>query len=367
MSRFHHVLNDPRSCVKCRAACAIFSQRDPETSWHYWCTLCSWTWHNRRIESTLFAVNQTFAKHSIAALVREESNALAVLTFLQISIDCIRYNYNLRHRLEIQVLEWICCPLAYESDSEAGRERIHHPTLRTLQETFIHSTTFKAACFPCSVNDKPWTLLHAVCTFVKKSSTTHFCGNCPKRERTWRMFRWAHKPWIWNETTNEHFYINDPPAEWKCHFFHRNRQKFHYWTTGERWFLEPINPKWSFILRAGLDIGEIGWQLFLSYNGAWIKNKETDEFFLTKDGFSQSITAGKGPSQWRQGMCYDQKGNWTRYWFSGNRWFLEPQPSDEKWKPPPESELLWLDLADCQIRLAWGISGENQKNISKNR
>ena len=166
MSRFYHVLNDPRKCVKCNAACAIFGQRDPETSWHYWCTLCNKTWHNRSIENTLFAVSRTFAKHSIATLVGGENTALAVLTFLQISIDCIRYNYHLRHRLETQVLEWICCPLAwyYESD----RERIFHPTLRTLQETFIHSTTFKATCFPCSGSDKPWTLLHAVCTFVKK-------------------------------------------------------------------------------------------------------------------------------------------------------------------------------------------------------
>ena len=362
MSRFYHVLNDPRKCIKCNAACAIFGERDPETSWHYWCTLCNKTWHNRNIESTLFAVSRTFAKHSIATLVGGENTALAVLTFLQISIDCIRYNYHLRHRLETQVLEWICCPLAwyYESD----RERIFHPTLRTLQETFIHSTTFKATCFPCSGSDKPWTLLHAVCTFVKNSSTTHSCGTFPKRERTWRMFRWAHKPWIWNETTNEYFYINNPPAEWKCHSFHRRRQKIHYWTTGKRWFLEPINPKWSFILRAGLDIGETGWQFFLSYNGAWMKNKETDEFFLTKDGFSQSITAGKGPWKWKQGTCSDQKGNWTRYWFSGNRWFLEPQPSEEGWKPPPGGELLWLDSDDCQSKLAWGISG-NHKTIPR--
>ena len=209
-------------------------------------------------------------------------------------------------------------PLAwyFESDSEAEMQCIYHPVLRTLQETFIRSATFKATCFPCPVGDKPWTLLHAVCTFVKGPSTAHICGSFPKRERIWRMFRWAHKPWVWNEITNEYFYINNPPAKWKCHFFHRKRQRFNYWTTGKRWFLEPITPKWSFILRAGLDIGEIGW--LLSYDGAWMMNKITDEFFLTKKGFSQSITMANGPSQWRQGTCSDQKGNWVRYWFSGN-------------------------------------------------
>ena len=94
---------------------------------------------------------------------------MTILAFLQISSECIRYTYDLRHRLEVQVLEWLCCPLAwyYESDSEAEIERIQHPVLRTLQETFICSATFKATCFPCSVKEKPWTLLHAVCTFVK--------------------------------------------------------------------------------------------------------------------------------------------------------------------------------------------------------
>ena len=105
MSRFYHALNDPRRCMKCKTACAIFGQRDPETSWHYWCTLCNRTWHNRRIENTLFAVSRNFAKHSIATLAGSENNALAILAFLQISIDCIRYNYDLRHQLEIQVLE----------------------------------------------------------------------------------------------------------------------------------------------------------------------------------------------------------------------------------------------------------------------
>ena len=367
MSRFYHVLNDPRTCLKCNSACAIFGQRDPETSWLYWCTLCNRTWHNRRIESTLFAVNRNFAKHSLATLAGSESNALSILAFLKISIDCIRYNYCLRHRLEIQVLEWICCPLAwyYESDSEAESERIQHPVLRTLQETFIRSETFKATCFPCPVGDKPWTLLHAVCTFVNGPPTAHNCGSFPKRERTWHMFRWAHKPWVWNEITNEYFYINNPPAEWKCHFFYKKGQKIHYWTSGKRWFLEPVNPKWSFILRAGLDKGEIGWQLFLSYKGSWMKNKETGEFFLTKKGFSQSVTTSRGLSQWRQGICSDQQGNWIYYWFFGNRWFLEPQPSEEKWIPPPGGELLWLNLADCQMKLAWGIPEDNQKEIPR--
>ena len=179
MARFYHALSDQRRCTKCKAACAIFGQRDPETSWQGWCTPCNRTWHNRRIETTIFMVCRNFAKHSLATLVGSENNAVTILAFLQISSECIRYTYDLRHRLEVQVLEWLCCPLAwfYESDSEAEMERIQRPVLRSLQETFIGSAAFEATCFPCLARGEPWTLLHAICTFVRKSTAVHSC--CP--------------------------------------------------------------------------------------------------------------------------------------------------------------------------------------------
>ena len=159
--------------------------------------------------------------------------------------------------------------------------------------------------------------------------TAHNCGNFPNREHAWHMFRWAHKPWVWNEITKEYFYINNPPAEWQCHFFYKLGQTIHYWISGKRWFLEPVNPKWSFILRAGLDKGESDWQLFVSDKGSWMKNQATGEFFLTKKGFSQSVTVSNGLSQWQQDICSDQQGRLIHYCFFENRWFLEPQPSRE--------------------------------------
>ena len=366
MSRFYHVLNDPRTCLKCNSACAIFGQIDEETSWFGWCTLCNKTWHNRRIEGILFAVNRDFARRSLAALTGNEGNALTTLAFLKISVDCIKYNRHLRHRLEIQVLMWLCCPLAwfYESDSEAEEERIQHPVLRTLQETFIRSETFKAICFPCPVHDKSWTLLHAVCVYVIGPLTAHNCGNFPNREHAWHMFRWAHKPWVWNEITKEYFYINNPPAEWQCHFFYKLGQQIHYWISGKRWFLEPVNPKWSFILRAGLDKGESDWQLFVSDKGSWMKNQATGEFFLTKKGFSQSVTVSNGLSQWQQDICSDQQGRLIHYWLFENRWFLEPQPSREKWIPPPGGELLRVTQTCRHMKLAWGILADNKEKRS---
>ena len=145
MSRFYHVLNDPRTCTRCNSACALYGQKDVETSWFGWCTLCNDVWHNRRMEGTLFSISRDFARRSLAALTGNTRTASITLTFLQTNIYCVKQSKQLEHHLNIQVLMWLCCPLAwfYESDSEAEEERIQHPVLRTLQETFIRSKTFK--------------------------------------------------------------------------------------------------------------------------------------------------------------------------------------------------------------------------------
>ena len=201
-----------------------------------------------------------------------------------------------------------------------------------------------------------------MCIYINAPLTAHDCGSTPQRERAWHLFRWAHNPWIWNEMTKEWFYINNPPVEWNCQFFYNKQgQKIHCWLSGKRWFLEPVNPKWSLLLRAGSDSGESDWQLSLSDKGPWMRNQATGEFFLAKKGFSQSVTSRNGLSQWQQGICFDQQGRLIHYWFSENRWFLEPQPSSGDWIPPPGGELLRATLICClsamPLRiLAWGTS-----------
>ena len=107
--------------------------------------------------------------------------------------------------------------------------------------------------------------------------------------------RWSHEQA--SNVNNFSHIISGSHGKVLCHAVHEgDTKKWQRVTTGKRWFLESINPKWSFILRAGLDIGETGWHL--SYNGAWMMNKITGEFFLTKNGFSQSITVGESSADW---------------------------------------------------------------------
>ena len=92
-----------------------------------------------------------------------------------------------------------------------------------------------------------------------------------------------------------------------------------------------------------------------------MRNQATGEFFLAKKGFSQSVTSRNGLSQWQQGTCFDQQNRLIHYWFSDNRWFLEPQPSCGDWLPPPGGELLRATRTCClsatPLRiLAWGTS-----------
>ena len=190
MSRFYPALDDTRACTRCNSACALYGQIDEETSWFGWCTLCNKTWHNRHIEGILLAVNWDFKRRSLAALTGNNATALKVFTFLQTNTDCVKHSIQFRHHLNIQVLMRICCPLAWfyvpfdnlGSYLAAEAERIQHPVLRTLQETFILSKTFKTMCFPCTISGRlfeaplSWTLLHAICSYIRRPWTAHSCG-----------------------------------------------------------------------------------------------------------------------------------------------------------------------------------------------
>ena len=308
--------------------------------------MCNATWHNRRTEGILFSVSPDFARRSLASLVGNYMAASIIFAFLQTSVGCIKHNRLLRHYLNVRALMWICCPLEwwYESDSEAEEERIQHPVLRTLQETAISSKTFTTMCFPCSISARSWTLLHAVCSYLRWPWTAHICDSNSRREHAWQVFRWAHNPWVWNQTTKEWFFVRNPPAEWQCYFFHNKQgQQIHWWLSGKRWFLEPVSPEWSLFLRNGTDLGEGDWQRFLSDKGSWMRNQATDEFFLARNGFSQSVTSRNGLSQWQRDICFDQQGRLVHYWFFENRWFLEPQPSRGDWVPPPWGRALASD------------------------
>lgn len=327
MSRQYHVLGDLRTCARCDSRCALFGQRDPETAWFGWCVLCNTTWRNRRIESVLLSVSRDFALRSLVALLGNNTAASVTLTFLQTSVLCVKYNILLRHHLDLRLLMWLCCPLEwwYESDSEGEEERIRRPVLRTLHETFISSRAFTAMCFPCPMSRRYWTLLHAVCSYLRRSQTAHTCDSSPRREHAWHLFRWAHGPWLWNEITEEWFFVNNPPAEWQCYFF-RNKQgcHVHWWLSGKRWFLEPVSSEWSHFLRHCVDRGEGAWQQFLADDGPWMWNQITEEWFFVQDSLSQ----------WQRSICSDRQGRMVYYWHSGNRWFLEmeqrPRVSDAK-------------------------------------
>ena len=196
MSRQYHVLGDTRTCTRCDSPCALFGQRDVETSWFGWCVLCNTTWHNRRIESVLTSVSRNFGLRSLAALVGDKKAASVTLTFLQTSVCCVKYNNLLRHYLNVRVLMWLCCPLEwwYEEDSEAEEERIRRPVLRTLHETAISSRAFKAMCFPCiQSKDRSWTLLHAVCSYLRRSQTAHTCDKKLEKEQALKAIEEAKK------------------------------------------------------------------------------------------------------------------------------------------------------------------------------
>ena len=156
---------------------------------------CLTTCRNRRIESVLMSVSRNFALRSLAALLGNNTAASVTLTFLQTIVSCVRYNILPRHHLKLCLLLWLCCPLVwwYESDSEAEEERIRRPVLRTLHETPISSRAFKTLCFPCPISDRSWTLLHAVCSYLRRSQTAHTCDKKLEKEQALKAIEEAKK------------------------------------------------------------------------------------------------------------------------------------------------------------------------------
>ena len=70
----------------------------------------------------------------------------------------------------------------YNLGQYMAAEAARIPALRTLQENFIHSKTFETMCFPCALYGKlfeahRWTLLHAICLYIRQPRTAHCCSN----------------------------------------------------------------------------------------------------------------------------------------------------------------------------------------------
>ena len=150
------------------------------------------------------SVSRDFALRSLAALLGNNTAASVTLTFLQTIVGCVKYNILLRHHLNLCVLLWLCCPLEWwhESDSEAEEERIRRPVLRTLHETAISSRAFETLCFPCPVSDRSWTLLHAVCSYLRRSQTAHTCDQQLEKEQALKAREEA-KKWKKREAKKE--------------------------------------------------------------------------------------------------------------------------------------------------------------------
>ena len=90
-----------------------------------------------------------------------------------------------------------------------------------------------------------------------------------------------------------------------------------------------------------------------------MKNQVTDDFFLARNGFSQSVTSKNGLSQWQRDICFDQQGCLVYYWLSKNRWFLEPQPPRGDWVPPRGGELLRATHQGHRTTsVAWGTAAD---------
>lgn len=263
MAKYYHVLKDDgRRCLVCPNRCQLFGQRDPETGWHGYCSECNVRWKTQRFNRNLRACNIRFSVFVLCAFGIGAPIAMRMRMFLNLSPGRLRASVLLKHTFELRHLLWLSAPADWwmeATDSEAEEERLELPILRTLKEVRVSSDAFVRSA--CRQLHKSWgvTLLDAISMYLTDPSDLHYDYEFPEKrsiviysfdenhiEREWALYQWNSQRWLWNSRTSEWFYVDKPSNGWQRYsYFHQDQQRFYWWMSGERWFIEPYHPSSS--------------------------------------------------------------------------------------------------------------------------
>ena len=251
MSRCYSGLSrNPRRCRRCSRPCKLFGEIDPETGWIGWCRVCVAEWKEQsfvatwRCSSRLYSiVSPVLCGLGLPVNVVLILNSFLLLTGPQVHILTMR-----SHKRALQLLEWGCDVLDWfmASQSSAYFEEDDPPTLWTLSKTFVEEFgPFARSCF-CDADDGRRSLLDAVYTYLNPRFGFGPSDHSRHAETTWQMFRWEGALWLWDTSSGEWFFVQEPPVSWRRYHwfigFPRYAGALFFWwhnTESGRWFWEP--------------------------------------------------------------------------------------------------------------------------------
>ena len=250
LSRFDHGIDDDgRRCSvsHCLNRSRLFGDRDIQSGWIGYCSECNARWYAWELNSRLRACSRGCSHSLLSAFGIGANTALIIRQFLYFCYSNVRRNVLWTHKLRVMHLLWLSCPQHWymeDTDSEAEEERYVKPTLRTLIEVYLDpQSEFYRQCFGSCLSRKRehFRLLDAVSAYLADPSDMQSTFECPEaQERSWEIFRWCDRKWLWNVGSDECFYVDSPPVTWQRYrYFPASGIVTYWWCSGGRWFIEP--------------------------------------------------------------------------------------------------------------------------------
>ena len=128
--RYCHVLSDDgRRCHRCKRRSQIFGNRDVESNWIGYCSVCNMEWYEWYLKISIRLCDRGFRGNGLALMLRSHATVEIVTNFvlgLRRSRDVLMA-CSIRHVFALVQLSWLSSPLGWhaaleDTDSEA---RIH--------------------------------------------------------------------------------------------------------------------------------------------------------------------------------------------------------------------------------------------------
>ena len=256
MSRYYLALRcNGRRCMRCSRRSNLFGNRDVETEWEGWCSVCNAEWRIHSLISSCRCCSQAcsiavpfFCGFGIPGDVVLED---WITSYLWVEPALIHRVTMRRHKRSVQILEWTSTRLDWYLADDSSEELAldEQPMLWSLRHEYIRGSLFWKSCFHVSESTSQ-TLLSAIHTYLVPGLSDVDLGYRSRPpEDTWHVYEWYGDYWLWDSSTGECFFVDEPPRTWRRFYWFSCYPRTAsavvlWWHNAEdgRWFFEPFVP-----------------------------------------------------------------------------------------------------------------------------
>ena len=349
-------------CSRCFRNGSLFGTEDLETGWMGWCHVCNehWRMHSVISSSRCCSIKSNLACSLLGGVtcISRRDVQEKILSFIFIEPTIVLHIIMQRHVRNLRLLEWTSTRLDWYVADEIMRRHVRNMrtnermsnrlrshlakkrialeqrlVLQSFRHVLVLSPSFERQCFnTAGIDVRRWddhpSLLHAILSYLMPYDLRRLSSSEHTVEHGWHLFRYQTIHWLWNQESEEWFYIDTPTHGWVRYKWFiawpRTAKTMRIWwhnAKRRRWFVEPNSESMleAFYAYSGHK-QDSNWQLFQFQGVPWLWNNVSQEWFYLHEP-----------------MC-----GWTRYkWFVAQpkstatlkiwwhnamqgRWFTEP-------------------------------------------